>query len=203
VIFNYTPIGMSADGRWVYAASLYGIEPQLRPAYRVSIETGDPEPIDEFPTSGPSRIVSTAIDPISGRLLLAGPHTTSDPGFVQAWTTGATTPDFQAKLGIVFSAAWTDDGGVIAADYDQLPGPFHFRVLSLDETGRVARTYFTAEGTNAAMVGLHNGFAAAYVAATGSNARTLVVIRLSDGATSAVEVADPAGLSPYTVGIRP
>jgi hypothetical protein len=95
-----------------------------------------------------------------------------------------------------------DDGGVITADYDRLPGPFRFRVLSLTATGNVATTFFTAHGTNAGLVGVHNGFAAAYVAGAGSSARTLVVIRLSDGATSGIEVSDPDGLY-FTVGLRP
>jgi hypothetical protein len=200
--FNYAPLAVSADGRWVYAMSIHATEPLYRPAYRISIETGDEEPIDAFPTIGASRVVSTAVDRLSGRLLLAGPYSTAGPGFVQAWSAGAKTPDFQAELGTVFFAAWMDDGGVITADYDRLPGPFRFRVLSLSETGKVAMTFFTAQGTNAALVGVLDGFAAAYVAATGSSARTLVMIRLSDGATSGVEVSDPDGLY-FTVGLRP
>jgi hypothetical protein len=201
-IFNYAPLAVSADARWIYAMSIHATEPLYRPAYRISIETGDAERIDAFPTTGASRVVSTAVDPLSGRLLLAGPLTTAGPGFVQAWSAGAKTPDFQAELGTVFFAAWMDDGGVITADYDRLPGPFRFRVLSLTATGNLATTFFNAQGTNAGLVGIHNGFAAAYVAGAGSRARTLVVIRLSDGATSGVEVSDPAGLY-FTVGLRP
>jgi hypothetical protein len=201
-IFNYAPLAVSADARWIYAMSIHATEPLYRPAYRISIETGDAERIDAFPTTGASRVVSTAVDPLSGRLLLAGPLTTAGPGFVQAWSAGAKTPDFQAELGTVFFAAWMEDGGVITADYDRLPGPFRFRVLSLTATGNLATTFFNAQGTNAGLVGVHNGFAAAYVAGAGSRVRTLVVIRLSDGATSGVEVSDPDGLY-FTVGLRP
>jgi hypothetical protein len=199
---NYAPLAMSADGKWVYAMSVHATEPQYRPAYRISVETGDAEGIDALPTTGPSRVVSPSVDRLSGRYLLAGPLTTSGEGFVQAWSPGAAAPDFQAELGILFVASWMDDGGVIVGEYDHLPGPFHFRVMTLTAKGDVARTYFTADGTNAGLVGVYNGFAVAYNADTGSGTRTLVTIRLSDGATSGVEVTDPDGLA-FNLGIRP
>lgn len=188
--FNYAPLAMSADGEWVYAMSVHGTEPLYRPAYRISLATGRAEPIDAFPTTGESRVVSPSVDP-SGRLLLAGPYSTAGRGLVEAWSAGAKTPDFQVDLGTVFSAVWSDDGGVITAAYDRLPGPFRFRVLSLSATGTVATTFLEAPGTDAALVGVHNGFAAAYVAEKGSGGRRLIVIRLSDGATSGVEVSAP------------
>ena len=199
---NYAPLALSADGKWVYAMSIHATEPQYRPAYRISVETGEATPIDALSTTGPSRAVSTSVDLLSGRYLLAGPLMTSGEGLVQAWSPGAATPDFQAELGILFVATWLDDGGVIVGEYDHLPGPFHFRVMTLTANGEVAKTYFTADGTNAALVGTHNGFALAYNADRGSGTRTLVAIRLSDGATSAVEVPDPDGLS-FNLGLRP
>ena len=202
LVINYAPLAMSADGNWVYAMSIQATEPQYRPAYRISVETGDAERIDALPTTGPSRVVSPSVDPLSGRYLLAGPLTTSGDGFVQAWSPDATEPDFQAELGILFVATWMDDGGVIVGEYDRLPGPFHFRVMTLTREGDVARTYFTADGTNAALVGIYNGFAVAYNADTGTGTRTLVAIRLSDGATSGVDVTDPDGLS-FNLGLRP
>ncbi len=202
LILNYAPLALSADARWLYVMSVQATEPYYRPAYRIAIETGDAERIDTFPITGPSRVVSTAVDRLSGRFLLAGPYTTSGQGFVQAWSPGSTTPDFQAEFGVVFFAAWMDDGGVITADYDRLPGPFRFRVLALTATGEIAATLFTAHGTDAQLVGVHHGFAAAYAAAAGSGTRTLAVIRLSDGATSGVEVSDPDGLI-LTPGLRP
>jgi hypothetical protein len=200
-IFNYFPLAISADGRLVYAMSVHATEPLYRPAYRISLATGRAEPIDAFRTTGESRVVSPSVDP-SGRLLLAGPYSTAGRGLVEAWSAGAKTPDFQVDLGTVFSAVWSDDGGVITAAYDRLPGPFRFRVLALSATGKVATTFLEAPGTDAALVGVHNGFAAAYVAERGSDGRRLVVIRLSDGATSGVEVSDPDGLI-WTAGFRP
>jgi hypothetical protein len=200
--FNYVPLAMSADGSWVYAMSARASEPVYRLANRIAIETGKAQPITIFPTSGPSRAVSPLVDAISGRLLLAGPRLTSGPGLVEAWSAGATTPDFKAAFNNVFSAVWLDDGGVIAADYDRLPGPFTFRILTLTAAGQPAPTLFTANGTNAALIGVHGGYAGAYVASAGAGLRTLVVIRLADGAISAVEVREPAGLD-FNVGLRP
>ena len=199
--FNYAPLAVSADGEWVYAISVHATEPLYRPAFRISLATGRAEPIDAFPTTGGSRVVSPSVDP-SGRLLLAGPYSTAGRGLVEAWSAGAKTPDFQVDLGNVFAAVWSDDGGVITAAYDRLPGPFRFRVLSLSATGTVATTFLDAPGTDAALVGIHNGFAAAYVAERGSGGRRLVVIRLSDGATSGAEVSDPEGLV-WSPGLRP
>jgi hypothetical protein len=204
LIINYAPLAMSADGRWVYAMSIQATEPQYRPAYRISVETGKAERIDGLPTTGSSRVVSPSVDLRSGRYLLSGPLATRGEGFVQAWLPGAKTPDFEAELGILFDAAWMVDGGVVVGEYDHLPGPFHFRVMTLTATGDIARTYFTAEGTNAGLVGVQDGFAAAYAAGIGAatGTRTLVVIRLSDGATSGVEVTDPDGVA-FNLGIRP
>jgi hypothetical protein len=202
LILNYTPAGASADGRWIYAMSVRGTEPVYRPAYRISIGTGNAERIDAFPTTGPARIVSTAIDARTGRLLLAGPHATSDEGLVQAWRPGAAKPDFQMQLGVVFFAAWTDDGGVVAGEYDVVPGPFRFRVLALSADGEIGATLLEARGTNAALVGVSGGFAEAYVAGPREGRRTLVVIRLADGARSGLEVADPDGVL-FAVDVRP
>jgi len=202
VILNYSPAGASADGRWIYATSVRATEPVYRPADRIAIETGKAERIDAFPTTGPARIVSTAVDPRTGRLLLAGPHATPDKGLVQAWRPGAEKPDFQTQLGVVFFAAWTDDGGVVAGEYDVVPGPFRFRVLALTADGTVAATLLEARGTNAALVGVGGGFAEAYVAGPEAGRRTLVVIRLADGARSGLEVTDPDGVL-FAVDVRP
>ena len=202
VILNYSPAGASADGRWLYATSVQATEPVYRPAYRISIETGKAERIDAFPTTGPDRIVSTAVDPRTGRLLLAGPHATPDEGLVQAWRSGAAKPDFQTQLGVVFFAAWTDDGSIVAGAYDVVPGPFRFRVLALTADGALAATLLVARGTNAAVVGVGGGFAEAYVAGPKEGRRTLVVIRLADGARSGLEVTDPDGVL-FQVDVRP
>jgi hypothetical protein len=202
VILNYVPAGASADGQWIYAMSVRATEPVYRPADRISIETGKAERIDAFPTTGPARIVSTSVDPRTGRLLLAGPHTTSDEGLIQAWRPGAAKPDFQTQLGVVFFAAWTDDGGVVAGEYDVVPGPFRFRVLALTADGETAATLLEARGTNAALVGVGGGFAEAYVAGPTEGRRTLVVIRLADGARSGLEVSDPDGVL-FAVDVRP
>jgi hypothetical protein len=200
--FNYVPLAMSEDGSWVYAMSVHASEPVYRLAYRIAIETGAAQPITAFPTTGPSRVVSPLVDAISGRLLLAGPRLTSGSGLLEAWSTGTKTPDFKAAFNNVFSAVWLDDGGVITADYDRLPGPFSFRIITLTATGKPAATLFTAQGTNAALVGVQRGFAGVYVASTESSVRTLVVIRLADEAISAAEVREPSGLN-FNVGLRP
>jgi hypothetical protein len=200
--FNYVPLAMSANGSWLYAMSVHAAEPVYRPAYRIAIETGKAQPITAFPTTGPSRVVSPLVDAISGRLLLAGPRVTSGSGLVEAWSPGAKLADFKAALNNVFGAVWLDDGGVITADYDRLPGPFSFRIITLTGIGEVASTLFTAEGTNAALVGVQRGFAGAYVASTDLGMRTLVVIRLADGAISAVAVREPSRLN-FNVGLRP
>jgi hypothetical protein len=201
-VFNYVPLATSADGSWLYALSAHASEPLYRPAYRIAIATGEAQSITAFPTTGPARIVSPVVDPISGRLLLAGPRLTSGPGLVEAWVAGGTTPDFRAAFNNVFGAVWLDDGGVITADYDRLPGPFSFRIIRLTATGTPAAPLFTAEGRNAAMVGVQPGFAGAYVVSTDSSMRTLVVIRPTDGQVSALQVPEPSGLN-GNVGFRP
>lgn len=202
-IFYYVPLAVSADGRWLYAMSAHASRPLYRPAYRISIATGRAEAIDTFPITGTARIVSPVVDRRTGRFLSAGPGSMlTGAGFVEAWSAGADAPDFHIDLGDLFWAAWTDDGGVITADYDRLPGPFTFRVLSLTATGKVDTTFLTADADNAALMGVENGFAAAYVTWNGTGRRELVAIRLSDGASSGVRVSEPDGLL-FSPGLRP
>ena len=202
-VFNYVPLALSANGDWLYVMSTYATEPIYRPAYRISIATGRAQPIDALPVTGVARIISPAIEPVSGRLLLAGPYTTANnPGSVAAWSAGAQAPDFRVDLGVVFAAMWADDGRIITAAYTRVPGPFTFRVMSLSATGEIDDTYITAEADNAALVGVLNGFAAAYVTWNGSGERDLIVIRLADGAISRVQAAEPEGLM-FAVGLRP
>ena len=199
---NYVPLAMSADGKYVYAMSVRGSEPLFRPAYRITIRTREAQPITAFPTTGPSRVVSALVDPLSGRLILAGARATSDRGVVEAWLPGEEKPDFKAAFNNVFGALWLDDGSVVTADYDRLPGPFSFRVIKLTPTGKVDATLFSAEGTNALLVGAERGFVAAYVASTATGMRTLVVVRLADKAIVSVNVPEPSGLNGF-FGLRP
>lgn len=201
-VVSYAPLAISANGRWVYALSAHAAEPLYRAAYRISIESGQAEPMSAFPTVGADRIVSPSLDDVSGRLLLAGPYSTAGHGYVEAWSPDAKAPDFRVDLDNVFYAAWTDNGGVVTAAYDRLPGPFTFRVLSLSAAGEVAKTLLAAQGRNAGLIGIQNGFAAAYVAGNRAGKRQLVVIRLSDGATSGIEVTEPDGLI-EAAGLRP
>lgn len=203
VIFNYGPVGMSQDGRFLYAGELRLVPPILRPAFRIEIATGKATPIDAFPFEGPSAVMSSSIDPVSGRLVLAGPRMTPGEGTIQMWSPGAKEPDFETKLHVVLGAFWLDDGSVLTADYDKLPGPFTFSIDTISSTGGSVTTIFTAKGTNAAILGARDGFVAAYATSRGSSKRTLVVIRLDDGAISTLDVAEPPGLLSTYGGIRP
>jgi hypothetical protein len=200
--FNYVPLGISADGTAVYALSSHSSKPVFRPAYRIRIDTGQAEPITTLPITGPSRVVSSLVDPLSGRLVLAGARSAGGSGLVEAWSPGQTMPDFTAAFSNVFGALWLDDGSVLTADYDKLPGPFTFRVIKLTSAGKIDATLFTADGTNAALVGAQHGFVAAYSASRATGIRTLVVIRLEDDAISTIEVPEPSGLN-GSFGLRP
>jgi hypothetical protein len=201
--FYYLPLAFSEDGRWLYAMSAHAIQPLYRPAYRILLATGLAQPIDAFPIAGPARIVSTIVEPTSGRLVLTEPgHAATGRGTVEVWSPRATKPDFQVILGVVFSAVWAGDGSVITADYDRVPGPFRFRVLSISSSGKLEPTLLNADGDNAALVGVRDGFAAAYAASTATGNRELIIVRLADGTTSSIGVSEPEGLI-GRVGLRP
>jgi len=200
-ILNYHPLALSVDGEWLYAMSGHALEPRLRPAFRVAIATGQPEPVDDLPISGPARADTPILDR-SSRLLLAGPFLTAGPGIVEAWAPGASAPDFRVDLANVVGASWTDDGRVLTSAYDRLPGPFRFRILSLGADGAMGEAYLDTQGTKAALIGVRDGFAAAYVGWTGSGKQELVVIRLRDGTVARVEIDEPDGLLPG-IGLRP
>jgi len=200
-ILNYHPLALSVDGEWLYAMAGHATEPRLRPAFRVAIATGQTEPMDVLPISGPARANTPVLDR-SGRLLLAGPFLTAGPGIVEAWSPGASAPDFRVDLANVYGASWTDNGQVLTSAYDRLPGPFRFRILSLGADGAMGETYLDTRGTKAALIGVRDGFAAAYVGWTGSGKQELVVIRLRDGTVAEVEIDEPDGLL-LGVGLRP
>jgi hypothetical protein len=200
--FNYTPLAISPDHGTIYAMSRHSSEPLLRPAFSLAIATGETRPLDALPTGSALGARSSVLDATSGRLLLAGPYWTAGPGFVEAWTAGKSTPDFKMALTNVFGAIWLDDGGVITADYDKLPGPFTFRIVTLTSTGEPDETLFSGQGTDANFLGVQRGFAAAYLRTEGTGMRTLVVIRLADGAVASVEVPEPSGIN-HALGLLP
>jgi len=155
-----------------------------------------------MPTGSALADRSNVLDAASGRLLLAGPYWTAGPGFVEAWVPGASTPDFKAALHNVFGATWLDDGRVITADYDRLPGPFTIRIVTLTSRGEPDETLFSGTGTDAGLLGVRGGFVGAYTRTEGSGTRTLVMIRIADGAQSSVEVPEPPGIN-RAIGLLP
>jgi hypothetical protein len=202
LVINWAPIGLSADGRYLYLLSVNGAEPLFRPAYRIDVDRNSAEPMTSFPTTGPSRVVSSQVDEISGRLVLAGPRMTRGAGLVQAWLPGAAKPAFEVELHTVFGAQWVGDGSLLTADYDRLPGPFTFEVIRVSAAGVVDEPLYSGTGTAGALMGVEHGFAAAYLSSRDSGNRTLVVVRLVDGATSTASVTEPAELGAATA-LRP
>jgi hypothetical protein len=199
---NYVPMRMSADGRFLYVLSTHFIEPIYRPAARFVIQTGEFQPITEFPSTGPSRVTSAILAPHSGRLLLAGAHSTAASGLVEAWLPGATMPDFKTDLVNVFGAVWLDDGRVLTAAYDRLPSPFKFEIVILTAAGQPDATLFSADARSAALLGALNGFVVAYATPTGSDTRTLVMIRLADEKISTLDIPEPSWVN-LSIGLRP
>jgi hypothetical protein len=192
------PIGFSENGRWVYGARIDPYRGSVEPALRVEVADGTVEPISTLDVTGPDRLEQGGrgiLDPKSGRTVGYGPNASIPGGPPIVEVKG---PDgnvaFRVEGGVVLGTAWTADGRLLVLDADGVPFPSSMRLRVVGTDGVVEATLLdTGPVARGGLIGVTEGFVAlAFTTDRPDKALQIVVVRLEDGARSAIVVPSDA-----------
>lgn len=196
---EWIAVGFSRDRRWLYAVSLESQVP--RAAWRVDVATGKRQELERFALTGPGGLVPdpstpVAVDPASGRLMgrFGGENSVNvfEPDGTLAFSVPVSTNQ---------GASWTGDGGLAVLETQGEVRSGATRLFVVDAAGNRADPIWEFPAVQAVgLLNAGNGHALMFLAADfeASDVR-VVLIRLSDGATSAVR-PDPA-IVEQTIGL--
>jgi hypothetical protein len=190
------PIGFSENGRWVYGAKIDPYRGSVEPAMRVEVADGTVEQISTLDLTGPDRLehgVRGILDPTSGRTVGYGPNASIPGGPPMVEVKGRDgTVAFRVAGGVVLGTAWTEDGRLLVLDTDGVQGSVRLRVVGTD--GVVEATVLdTGPAARGGLIGVTEGFVAlAFTTDRPDKALQIVVVRLEDGARSAIVVQSDA-----------
>jgi hypothetical protein len=193
------PIGFSSDGRWIYAARVDIGRGLIEATTRVAVDDGTVEPIGDFST-GPERLDERArgiLDPSTGRSVMFGANASipGGPPTVEVKEADGTIA-FRVEGRVVYGTAWTADGRLLVLDADGLPFPTGLRLRLLGADGVLQGTLLeTGPLAGGGMVGVADGFVhVAFMTERPARELQLVVVRIADGATSAIVVPSVDGI---------
>jgi hypothetical protein len=186
------PAGFSQSGAWVIGARIGPRASRWTPAVRVRVADGRAEPLASFPIGGPDGLATTPsliVDPASGRVVGYGPNGNIPGGPPQLEVHEPNgSYAFGARSGIVISWLWTGDGRLIVLGADGYPFPSRW-ALQLIESDGSARTLIEApRASGGALFGIRDGYAGLVLTGSDPARRQIVVVRLDDGAASAITV---------------
>jgi hypothetical protein len=186
------PAGFSQSGAWAIGALLGPPNSLWTPNVRVRVADGQVERISSFPIGGPDGLAagsSLIVDPATGRTVGYGPYGNIPGGRPQL---EVREPDgshaFGARSGIVISWLWTGDGRLVVLGADGYPFPSRWTLQVIERDG-TARTLLEApRASTGAMFGIRDGYAGLILTGANPSRRQVIVVRLDDGAASAVTV---------------
>ena len=194
------PVGFSEDGRWVYGARVDFGRGLIEATTRVAIDDGTVEPIENFSSTGPERLDERArgiLDPRTGRSVMFGANAAipGGPPTVEVKEADGTIA-YRVEGRVVYATAWTDDGRLLVLDADGLPFPTGLRLRLVDADGDVERTLLeTGPIAGGGVVGVASGFVhLVFATDRPDKALQIAVMRIADGATSAIVVPSLDGI---------
>jgi hypothetical protein len=186
------PAGFSQSGDWVIGAILGPPAATWTPIVRVRVTDGRVEPISSFPIGGPDGLAvdpSLIADPATGRTVGYGPNGNIPGGPPQL---EVRDPDgsyaYGVRTGIVISWLWTGDGRIVVLGADGYPFPSRWTLQLVDRDGKPRTLLEAPRATAGAMFGIEGGYAGLILNGADQSRRQVIVVRLDDGATSAVTV---------------
>lgn len=194
------PVGFSEDGRWVYGARVDIGRGLIEATTRVAIDDGTVEPIGDFNSTGPERLDERArgiVDPRTGRSVMFGANAAipGGPPTIEVKEADGTIA-YRVEGRVVYATAWTDDGRLLVLDADGLPFPTGLRLRLVGADGDVERTVLeTGPIAGGGVVGVANGFVhLVFATDRPDKALQIAVVRIADGATSAIVVPSLDGI---------
>jgi hypothetical protein len=188
------PVGYSEDGRWIYGASFDVVHRSLQPAVRVALDDGRVERISDVDSTGPDRLDARAggiLDAATGRTVSYGANAAIPGG---PPTIEVKEPDgtlaYRVTGGVTLGTLWTADGRLVVFDADGVPFPSRMRLRVVAADGTIEATPLdTGPVAGGGLIGAADGFVSlAFTTDRPDKALQLVVVRLDDGASSALVV---------------
>jgi hypothetical protein len=201
------PVGFSGSGDWIIGARLDPAASAWVPAVRVGFGDGRAEAIRAFPIGGPDGLPKEAtqvVDVATGRTLAYGPNADipGGPPQLEVREPGGTYA-FGVRTGVVMGWSWTGDGGLVVLAADGAPFPARW-TLQLVQGNGSARTLVEAPRASlGAFLGVRDGYAGLLFVGREPARDQIVVVRLADGAASAITVKPIGGDGPLGGGWAP
>ena len=184
------PAAFSEDRAWIVGAMLGPPGSLWTPALRVRVADGHVEPLSSLPIGGPNglaHVPSLIADPATGRTVGYGPNGNIPGGPPQL---EVREPDgsyaFGVRTGIVISWLWTGDGRIVVLGADGYPFPSRWTLQIVDRDGKPRTLLEAPRASGGAMFGIRNGYAGLILTGANPTRRQIIVVRLADGATSAI-----------------
>jgi hypothetical protein len=201
------PAAFSSSGDWVVGARLDPATYAWVPAVRVRFSDEVVEPLSEFPVGGPSGLIagpSQVIDVTTGRTVSFGPNGNIPGGPPQLEVHEQDgSYAFGVRTGVVTGWDWTGDGSLVVLGADGTPFPARWLLQIVDPDGR-SRTLVEAQRASfGSFLGVRDGYAGLLIMGAEPDRSQIVVVRLSDGASSSITLDSIGAGGPVGGGWAP
>jgi hypothetical protein len=201
------PVAFSSSGDWVVGARLDPATYAWVPAVRVRFSDEAVQPLSEFPVGGPGGLTagpSQVIDVTSGRTVSFGPNGSIPGGPPQLEVHEQDgSYAFGVRTGVVTGWAWTGDGRLVVLGADGTPFPARWLLQIVDADGRSRPLVDARRASFASFLGIRDGFAGLLIVGSGPDRSQIVVVRLSDGASSSITLDSIGPGGPIGAGWAP
>ena len=187
------PVGYSEDGRWIYGASFDVVHRSLQLAVRVALDGGRVQRISGVDSSGPDRLDARAsgiLESATGRTVSFGANA-SIPGGPPTIEVGSRTgrSPIESRAASLSAPCGPPTGASSSSTPTaSVPSRMRLRVVAADGTIE-ATPLDTGPVAGGGLIGAADGFVSlAFTTDRPDKALQLVVVRLDDGASSALVV---------------
>jgi hypothetical protein len=186
------PAGFSSSGEWIVGARLDPASYAWVPSVRVRFRDGAVEPLSAFPVGGAGGLQagpSQVLDASSGRTIAFGPNANTPGGPPQLEVHESDgSYAFGVRAGVIVGWAWTGDGRLVVLGADGTPFPARWVLQLVDADGRARNLVDAQRAAQGTFLGVRDGYAGLLLVGSEPSRSQVVVVRLNDGAASAITV---------------
>jgi hypothetical protein len=162
------------------------------PAVRVRFDDPVAESISTFPTEdadAPDDLSTRFVDVATGRMVAFGANGSIPGGPPQLQIRDRDgSYAFGVRSGVVMDWRWIGDGRLLVLSADGSPFPARYRLQLIDRAGQSETLVDAPRASVGALLGVKDGYAGLLLTATDPIRSQIVLVRLADGAASAVTV---------------
>jgi hypothetical protein len=187
-----TPAMFSVTHDWVIGARYDRPTGALVPAVRVRFDDPLAESISTFPTEdadAPDDLATRFVDVATGRMVAFGANGSIPGGPPQLQIRDRDgSYAFGVRSGVVMDWRWIGDGRLLVLSADGSPFPARYRLQLIDRAGQSETLVDAPRASVGALLGVKDGYTGLLLTATDPIRSQIVLVRLADGAASAVTV---------------